>query len=522
MGSKHQLTEPAEETFESSAKHQSTVLTVGPPKSLFLALLAFRLLNSLAVQTYFNPDEFWQGPEVAHRMVFGYGYLTWEWQPEWAARSFLHPLLFAAGYRLLALLRCDTPWLVRHSPRFMQAAMAALADVRLYALTHRLFPLAPRVSPLPFQRHSPRFMQAAMAALADLRLYALTRRLFPSHPSAAAWALLCNLTCWFLLFCATRTFSNSLEASLSVIALSYWPWRHCQGDTEGAQDTGEGTQGRTEAAKGRGAEQGRGGGQLSATAQVSDLRGANRPLALALAAAACMVRPTSTPFWLPLGLHELALLLLEGTLKGGKDSSRGRWEWVRLLLLEVLPIGALAAAAAGRGAEGQQQGQMGVGAVAGARSAAYRSTLWMLFPCDCAALGLSQVSVTVPLWVSLKCLVCDCAALGLSQVSVICRVLSVIRLSCTPFWLPLALHKLALLLLEGPLKGEEISRGRGRWEWVLLLGLEVLPIGLIAVAITVAVDSWQYGQPMVFTPLNLLRFNVHLKGSSLYGSNPWH
>ncbi|CAI5933960.1 unnamed protein product [Closterium sp. NIES-65] len=475
MGSKHQLTEPAEETFESSAKHQSTVPTVGPPKSLFLALLAFRLLNSLAVQTYFNPDEFWQGPEVAHRMVFGYGYLTWEWQPEWAARSFLHPLLFAAGYRLLALLRCDTPWLVRHSPRFMQAAMATLADVRLYALTHRLFPFAPRVSPLPLQRHSPRFMQAAMAALADLRLYALTRRLFPSHPSAAAWAkgfemsqnpssitmlsfpfphapltpshpstplvcplpppsarlqpgllvppllihthllqlmlsfptctptpshppplapllvppsarlqshLLCNLTCWSLFFCATRTFSNSLEASLAVIALSYWPWRHCQGDTEGAQDTGEGTQGRTEAAKGRGAEQGRGGGQLSATAQVSDLRGANRPLALALAAAACMVRPTSTPFWLPLGLHELALLLLEGTLKGGSDSSRGRWEWVRLLLLEVLPI------------------------------------------------------------------------------------------------------------------------------------------GLIAVAITVAVDSWQYGQPMVFTPLNLLRFNVHLKGSSLHSSQP--
>ncbi|CAI5476510.1 unnamed protein product [Closterium sp. Yama58-4] len=350
MGSKHQLTEPAEETSESSVKHKSTVPTVGPPKGLFLALLAFRLLNSLAVQTYFNPDEFWQGPEVAHRMVFGYGYLTWEWQPEWAARSFLHPLFFAAGYRLLALLRCDTPWLVRHSPRFIQAAMAALAD---------------------------------------LRLYMLTRRLFPSHPSAAAWALLCNLTCWFLFFCAIRTFSNSLEASLAVLALSYWPWRHCQGDAEGghgatelAQDTSEGAQGRTEAAKGQGAEQGRGGVQWSTPALLTDPDpgGANRLLALALAAAACMVRPTSTPFWLPLGLHELSLLLVDGGLRGG----RGRWEWVRLLLLEVLPI------------------------------------------------------------------------------------------------------------------------------------------GLTAVAITVAVDSWQYCRPMVFTPLNLLRFNVHLKGSSLYGSNPWH
>lgn len=37
-------------------------------------LLIFRLANALVVQTYFNPDEYWQGPEIAHRMAFGYGY----------------------------------------------------------------------------------------------------------------------------------------------------------------------------------------------------------------------------------------------------------------------------------------------------------------------------------------------------------------------------------------------------------------------------------------------------------------
>ncbi len=37
--------------------------------------LMFRIVNALALTTYWNPDEFWQGPEVAHRLAFGYGYL---------------------------------------------------------------------------------------------------------------------------------------------------------------------------------------------------------------------------------------------------------------------------------------------------------------------------------------------------------------------------------------------------------------------------------------------------------------
>lgn len=40
-------------------------------KRVFAFCLAFRMLNALLVQTYFNPDEHWQGPEVAHRIAFG-------------------------------------------------------------------------------------------------------------------------------------------------------------------------------------------------------------------------------------------------------------------------------------------------------------------------------------------------------------------------------------------------------------------------------------------------------------------
>jgi phosphatidylinositol glycan class B len=40
-------------------------------RRLFAALVCFRVVNALLVRTYFNPDEFWQSTEVAHRLVFG-------------------------------------------------------------------------------------------------------------------------------------------------------------------------------------------------------------------------------------------------------------------------------------------------------------------------------------------------------------------------------------------------------------------------------------------------------------------
>eukprot|EP00959_Pyramimonas_sp_CCMP1952_P121801 2546424-Pyramimonas_sp.AAC.1 len=44
-------------------------------REVFLLLLAFRTFNGILVYTYFNPDEYWQSLEVAHRLVFGYASL---------------------------------------------------------------------------------------------------------------------------------------------------------------------------------------------------------------------------------------------------------------------------------------------------------------------------------------------------------------------------------------------------------------------------------------------------------------
>lgn len=50
-----------------------------PHTQLYLACLLYRIALALAVQTAFNPDEYWQSLEVAHKVVFGYGEVTWEW-----------------------------------------------------------------------------------------------------------------------------------------------------------------------------------------------------------------------------------------------------------------------------------------------------------------------------------------------------------------------------------------------------------------------------------------------------------
>ncbi|XP_024976970.1 GPI mannosyltransferase 3 isoform X3 [Cynara cardunculus var. scolymus] len=76
-------------------------------KKILLLCLVFRMTNSLFVQTYFNPDEHWQALEVAHRITFGYGHLTWEWTK--GIRSYLHPMIFAVLYKVLSVLHLDTP-----------------------------------------------------------------------------------------------------------------------------------------------------------------------------------------------------------------------------------------------------------------------------------------------------------------------------------------------------------------------------------------------------------------------------
>ncbi|KAK3247557.1 hypothetical protein CYMTET_42947 [Cymbomonas tetramitiformis] len=243
--------------------------------------LVFRIVNSLAVCTYFNADEYWQALEVAHHLVFGYGHLTWEWKK--AIRSYTHPLIFAGLYKLLALTGLDNPLTLSLAPRVLQGIFAAFGDLFLYRLTLGWFS--------PVEAKWALFCQVAPA-----------RALIP-HKSPAALQdsagilmvhifLRVQVFSWFTFFCNVRTFSNSLEAVLTTAALSYWPlpasWTRASVDSKGIF-WGYGS----------------------------------RRSALFLAAAAVVIRPTSLALWIPVGVAEL--------LAGQNRPS--------FVFLEALPIG---------------------------------------------------------------------------------------------------------------------------------------------------------------------------------------
>ena len=148
---------------------------------LLCCLVLFRLVNAAFVQTYFQPDEYWQSVEVANAMVYKYGYLTWEWR--YGLRSIVHPGLFAGLFKILLWTGLDSAYMRIMAPRFSQAVFAAIADWHTYKLGRRLF-----------------------------------------GKEAGRLALLCTVMSAWNFYVSTRTFSNSLETVMTVSAMYYWPW----------------------------------------------------------------------------------------------------------------------------------------------------------------------------------------------------------------------------------------------------------------------------------------------------------
>lgn len=143
---------------------------------VFIILLAVRLASVFLVQTFYVPDEYWQSLEVAHRLAFGYGYLTWEWVQ--GIRSYIYPLIFAGVYKVLALCNLDHVNYLVLLPRILQAILSAFSDYRFFVWSGR-----------------------------------------------RKWALFLITIPWFWFYTGSRTLTNTLEASLTTIALSYFPWQ---------------------------------------------------------------------------------------------------------------------------------------------------------------------------------------------------------------------------------------------------------------------------------------------------------
>lgn len=129
----------------------------------------------------------------------------------------------------------------------------------------------------------PKLVQACLAVLADLYTWKLAEKVY-GQGSRSAWSALCvtvlNPWQWY---CSARTFSNSLEMTLTIAALKYWPW-----DLLG--DASE-THGGSPARRGR----------------LASLR-----VSLFLAAIAVLLRPTNVFIWGTVVMVAFTRLTLRG------------------------------------------------------------------------------------------------------------------------------------------------------------------------------------------------------------------
>ncbi|KAK3671904.1 glycosylphosphatidylinositol anchor biosynthesis [Recurvomyces mirabilis] len=160
---------------------------------VFLSLLAIRVVNVFVVQTFFQPDEYFQSLEPAWQLAFGPdsgAWITWEWRE--GLRSSIHPMLFAAVYRFADQIA-----------NILKTAPDSRAQILIVA---------------------PRIAQAVIAAIGDFYTWRIGCEAYgPQHTAAYATLALTVLSPWQFFF-STRTFSNSLETTLTAAALYLWPW----------------------------------------------------------------------------------------------------------------------------------------------------------------------------------------------------------------------------------------------------------------------------------------------------------
>ncbi|KAJ5759090.1 GPI mannosyltransferase [Penicillium odoratum] len=237
-----------------------------PTVHILLYLIAFRLANALAVRTFFQPDEFFQSLEPAWQIAFGTNqggkeqgaWLTWEW--EHRLRSSLHPLLFAAIYK----------------------ATDSIASVLCIPSTRAELLIA-----------APKFAQAVLSALGDFYTWRLASRIY-GEDSRGAWAaLIATILNPWQWFCSTRTLSNCLETTLTIVALDQWPWQWLAGLPAGDNRKYAGE-------------------RVKAQDRQVLL---NLRQCLSLAAVACILRPTNIIIWMTLaGLAWLRISSVQRTI----------------------------------------------------------------------------------------------------------------------------------------------------------------------------------------------------------------
>lgn len=151
---------------------------------LFTCLLVwiFHLINSSIRNSYHDPDEYWQSMEISHAKLFGYGYITWEW--ECNIRSSLFSWIWVSMYWVIRYFHLDdTAWIMHFSPKLIMSTLATISDISLFLFTKKI-----------------------------------------SDIEVAYYTLITSLFNVFNMVYSTRTLSNSVEMILTTIGIANWPY----------------------------------------------------------------------------------------------------------------------------------------------------------------------------------------------------------------------------------------------------------------------------------------------------------
>lgn len=108
-------------------------------------------------------------------LIFRYGYMTWEWTN--GIRNYIHPVLISGLYKVMQLLNVNCSCLYALVPRLAQALLTAFSDYRLHSMSGK-----------------------------------------------TKWSFFIILVSHFWFYTGSRTLINTFEATLTTIALSYYPW----------------------------------------------------------------------------------------------------------------------------------------------------------------------------------------------------------------------------------------------------------------------------------------------------------
>ncbi|KNC87770.1 hypothetical protein SARC_00142 [Sphaeroforma arctica JP610] len=168
-------------TINASNGHNTINGIIGDKYKYVCMLIILRGLQAWSLSTAFAPDEWYQALEIAHVIVYGRGYLTWEWISH--IRGFAHPYMYVPVFYTLKLLRIDTPSMLVVIPRVLQGMLEGVCELALYRLAYRTF-----------------------------------------GREAARMTLFCSLLSWSMWYLSGRTLSNSVEMIFTTVALDLWHW----------------------------------------------------------------------------------------------------------------------------------------------------------------------------------------------------------------------------------------------------------------------------------------------------------